>query len=121
MGDFLSSLRVVIKRNAHGAAVVAVVLADDLLAVQLPQARVVVAARRDEVGAVGAEGAVPDPALVALEGRLEGERLSRAGPAYEPPHTSAPAPASAHDDAVPPVACHEARGAELGGCCCRSL
>lgn len=36
MGDFLSSLRVVIKRNAHGAAVVAVVLADDLLAVQLP-------------------------------------------------------------------------------------
>jgi hypothetical protein len=53
--------------------VVAVVLADDALAAELPQAGVVVAARGDEVRAVGAEGAVPDPALVAVQGRLERE------------------------------------------------
>ena len=74
----LPSLGVVIEGDADGAAVVAVVLADDLLAVQLPEAGVVVAAGRDEVRAVGAKGAVPDPALVALEGRLQRERAPRA-------------------------------------------
>lgn len=52
---------------------VTVILPDDLLAVQLPQPRVVVRARGDQVGRVGAEGAVPDPALVARQGGLEGE------------------------------------------------
>lgn len=51
-----------------------VILPDDLLAVELPQAGVVVGAGGDEVGRVGAEGAVPDPALVARQGGLEGER-----------------------------------------------
>lgn len=74
----LPSLGVVIEGDADGAAVVAVVLADDLLAVQLPEAGVVVAAGRDEVRAVGAKGAVPDPALVALEGRFQRERAPRA-------------------------------------------
>lgn len=50
-----------------------VILPDDLLAVELPQAGVVVGAGGDEVGRVGAEGAVPDPALVARQGGLEGE------------------------------------------------
>lgn len=48
-----------------------IILADDLLAMQLPESRVVVRAGRHQVGRVGAEGAVPDPALVAGEGRLE--------------------------------------------------
>lgn len=34
-----------------------------------------VGAGRDEIGRVGAEGAVPDPALVAGQGRLEREGL----------------------------------------------
>lgn len=72
-------LRVVVQRDADGAAVVAVVLADDLLAVQLPEAGVVVRAGGDEVCGVGAEGAVPHPALVAGQGGLEGERLGAAG------------------------------------------
>lgn len=57
----------------------AVVLANNLLAVQLPQAGVVVGAGGDEVGRVGAEGAVPDPALVAGEGGLEGVGLGLGG------------------------------------------
>ncbi len=43
------------------------------MGVQLPQSGVMVAAGGHEVGAVGAEGAVPDPALVASEGGLERE------------------------------------------------
>lgn len=50
-----------------------IVLPDDALAAQLPQPRVVIAARGDEVRAVGAEGAVPDPSLVAMQGGLERE------------------------------------------------
>lgn len=65
------TLRVVVQGNANSTAMVSVVLADDLLAVQLPEAGVVVRAGGDEVGRVGAEGAVPDPALVAGQGGLE--------------------------------------------------
>ena len=53
---------------------VTIVLPNDLLAVQLPQAGIVIRAGRDEVRAIGAEGAVPDPALVAGQRRLERER-----------------------------------------------
>lgn len=63
----------VVERDADGAAMMAVVLADDGLAVELPQAGVVVGAGGDEIGGVCAEGAVPDPALVAVERRLERE------------------------------------------------
>lgn len=55
-----------------------VILPDNLLAVELPKAGVVVGAGGDEVGRVGAEGAVPDPALVAGQGGLEGERVGEA-------------------------------------------
>ena len=48
-----------------------VILPYDALRRQLPQAGVVVGAGGDEVGRVGREGAVPDPALVAGEGGLE--------------------------------------------------
>jgi hypothetical protein len=77
LGRVLASLGIVVERDADGAAVVAVVLTDDLLGVQLPQARIVVAAGRHEVGAIGAEGAVPDPALVTRQGGFEwkGARL----------------------------------------------
>lgn len=68
-------LRVVIQRDTDRAAMVAIILADNLLAVQLPQARVVVRASRDQVGRVRAEGAVPDPALVACQRGFERERL----------------------------------------------
>lgn len=54
---------------------VSVVLPNDLLALQLPEAGVVVGAGGHKVRAVGAEGAVPDPALVAGQGGLERERL----------------------------------------------
>ena len=69
----LPRFRVIIQSHTHRTPVVAIVLPDDLLAMQLPQPRVVVRARRDQVGRVGAEGAVPDPALVARQGGLEGE------------------------------------------------
>lgn len=41
-----------------------------------------VAAGRHQVRAVGAEGAVPHPALMALQGRLERERLAGAAAAH---------------------------------------
>lgn len=50
---------------------VPVVLADDLLAVELPQPRVVIRAGCHQVRRVSAEGAVPDPALVARQGCLK--------------------------------------------------
>jgi hypothetical protein len=65
------SLRVVIQRHTDSTAVVAVILANNLLGVQLPQPRVVVGASSHKICRVGAEGAVPDPALVAGEGGLE--------------------------------------------------
>lgn len=71
----LARFGIVIQRHAHGTSMVSVVLPNDLLAVQLPEARVVIRARRHEVGRVGAKGAVPDPALVSRERRLEGQRL----------------------------------------------
>ena len=46
---------------------VAVVLPNDRLALQLPQPRVMIAARRHQVRRVGRESAVPDPALMAVE------------------------------------------------------
>lgn len=70
----LARLRIIVQRHADSTTVVAVVLANDLLAVQLPQARIVVRARGDEVRRVGAERAVPHPALVARQRRLERER-----------------------------------------------
>lgn len=76
-GEFLSRLGIVVQCHADGAPVVAVVLPDDLLAVQLPEPGVVIGARGDQVGRVCAERAVPDPALVTGEGRLEGVRLGR--------------------------------------------
>lgn len=51
----------------------AIVLTNNLLTMQLPQTRIVVRARRDEVGRVGAKRTIPHPALVARQGRLEGK------------------------------------------------
>lgn len=52
-----------------------VVLPNNLLAMQLPQARVVIRARGDQIRRVGAKGAVPHPALMARERSLERKRL----------------------------------------------
>lgn len=54
---------------------VTVILANNLLAMQLPQASIVIRTGRHKIGRVGAERAVPDPALVARQGSLEGERV----------------------------------------------
>ncbi len=73
LGRVLAGLGVVVERDADGAAVVAVVLADDLLGVQLPEPGIVVAAGRHEVGTIRTESAVPHPALVAGQSGFEGE------------------------------------------------
>lgn len=52
---------------------VTIILPDNTLAVQLPQPRIVVTTCRDQIRTIGAERAVPDPALVAVQCRLEGE------------------------------------------------
>jgi hypothetical protein len=63
----------VVERHAHDAPVMPVVLAYDALTAELPQPRVVVATCCDQIRAVCTEGAVPDPALVAVQCGLEGE------------------------------------------------
>lgn len=50
-----------------------VVLPDDTLAPELPQTGVMIAARGDQIRAIGAERAVPDPSLVAVQRGLERE------------------------------------------------
>lgn len=54
---------------------VSIILADNLLAVNLPQPRVMVGTGRHQVRRIRTEGAVPDPSLMAGERCLEGERL----------------------------------------------
>lgn len=78
-GRILAGLRVVVQRDTDGTAVVTVVLADDLLGVQLPEASIVIRAGRDEIGRVGTKGAVPDPALVAGKRGLQGPGLGLVG------------------------------------------
>jgi hypothetical protein len=63
----------VIQRNAHSTSVMTIVLSDDALAAELPQARIVVTTGRHQIGAIGAEGAVPDPALMAVQCCFKGE------------------------------------------------
>lgn len=62
---YLSTLGVVVECDTDSAAVMAVVLTDDLLCVQLPQTCVVVTAGCYEICAVGTEGTVPHPTLMA--------------------------------------------------------
>jgi hypothetical protein len=74
-GTQLPCLRVIIQRHADGAAMVAIVLADDVLALQLPETRIMVRASRNEIRRVGREGAVPNPSLMAIEFLFELEAL----------------------------------------------
>lgn len=48
-----------------------IILPNNALAIQLPQPRIVVTTRCDQVRAIRTECAVPDPALVAMERRLQ--------------------------------------------------
>lgn len=50
----------------------AIVLTDDAGGAELPQTGVVVAADGDQVRRVGAEGAVPHPALMVVQHRAAG-------------------------------------------------
>lgn len=61
-----STLTVIVQRDTHGPAMMSVVLPNDALRAQLPETSVVIGAGRDEIGAIGREGAVPDPSLVAM-------------------------------------------------------
>ena len=80
-GVALTPLGVVVQGHANGAAVVTIVLPDDLLTMKFPQACIVVTTGRDEVRAVGAKGTVPHPPLVARQGSFQWERLRlRIGP-----------------------------------------
>lgn len=69
----LSCLRVVIQSNANRTPMVSIVLPNDLLAMQFPQPRVVVGARCNQVRRISTESAIPNPALVACKGGLQGK------------------------------------------------
>ena len=53
----------------------ALVLANDGLATQLPQASIMVRTGRHQIRGISTERTIPDPALMALQGRLERERV----------------------------------------------
>lgn len=71
----------VIERDANGTSVMAIVLANDRLAVELPETGVMVGASSHQVGRVGAKSAVPNPSLMAMQRRLkrEGIRIAVCG------------------------------------------
>ena len=73
----LASFGVVVEGDTDGAAVMAVILTDDLLTVQLPQPRIMVAAGCDQVRTIGTECTVPDPSLVAGKGGFQRECIGR--------------------------------------------
>jgi len=73
--QFLTCFRIIIESYANCASVVAVVLSDDLLAVQFPESSVMVRACRDEIRGIGTEGTVPNPSLMTCQGTLQSERL----------------------------------------------
>jgi hypothetical protein len=64
--DSTLTLAVVVERNTDGAAVMTVVLSDDLLRAQFPEASIVVGACGHQVCGIGAKGAVPNPPLVLM-------------------------------------------------------
>lgn len=66
-----ANLAVIIERNSNAPPMMAVVLPNNLLRTQLPEARIVITRGRDQVRRVSAERAVPDPALVARQRALE--------------------------------------------------
>jgi len=50
-----------------------IILPNHSLRAQLPQSRIMVTTRRDQIRAIGTKRAIPDPALVAVECRLQRE------------------------------------------------
>jgi hypothetical protein len=66
-----ASFTVIVESNADRTTVVAIVLADNLLGLELPETSVMIATGGDQVGRVGAERAVPNPALVASKRALQ--------------------------------------------------
>jgi len=56
-----------------------IILSNDLLTVQLPQSRIMITARRNQIRTIRTERAIPDPALMAGERALELERLRFGG------------------------------------------
>ena len=52
-----------------------IILPNNLLTLELPESGIVIRAGGDQIGAVGTEGAIPYPTLMARQRRLEGEGL----------------------------------------------
>jgi hypothetical protein len=67
----LTSLAVIIEGNANCTTMMAVVLSNDLLRLELPEASVMVAAGGNQVCRVRTEGAVPNPALMTSKRALQ--------------------------------------------------
>lgn len=65
--------RGIVQRHTNRAPVMPIILPDDTLTAQLPQPCIVITTCSDEIRAVSTESAVPDPALVAVQGSLERE------------------------------------------------
>jgi hypothetical protein len=65
--------RRIIKRHTNRPAMMSIILPNNALTPQLPQPRVMITTRRHKIRAIGAKRAVPDPALVTLQRRLERE------------------------------------------------
>ena len=61
----LAALRVVVQSHANSSTVVAIVLANDGLARELPQTRVVIGASGNEIRRISTESTIPDPTLVS--------------------------------------------------------
>jgi len=70
-----SAQRGVVQCHTHRSSMMAVVLSDDALALQLPQSRIVITARSNQIRTIGTEGAIPNPALVASQSRLQRKAL----------------------------------------------
>jgi len=69
------SIRIIIQRHTHQSPMMSVILPDNLFTAQLPQPRIMVTARRDQVRAVSTERAIPHPTLMAKQCRLERKRV----------------------------------------------
>lgn len=76
----ISTSCTIVQSTADDSLVVAIVSADRLAAVELPEPRHVVRAGGHEVRRIGAEGCIPYPTLVARQGLGEGEGVARGRP-----------------------------------------
>lgn len=63
----------IVQRDTNRPPMMPIILPNNALTAQLPQPRVMITTRRNQIRTVGTKRAIPDPALVAMECRLERE------------------------------------------------